>query len=73
MRAASDRDPHDWRYAYGLAVAQAFAGGDPREAAARAVRLNPREPQARDLARRLRAADPDRWGRVAARARIPTR
>jgi O-Antigen ligase len=73
MRAAHDRDPRDWQFAYGLAIAQAFAGEDPRPAAALAARLNPNEELATELSRRLRAADPERWPRVAARARIPQR
>jgi hypothetical protein len=73
MRAAHDRDPRDWQFAYGLAIAQAFAGEDPRPAAALAARLNPNEELATELSRRLRAADSERWPRVAARARIPQR
>ena len=34
MRNALRRDPDNWHYAYGLAVAQALAGEDPRPAAA---------------------------------------
>jgi hypothetical protein len=71
MQAAADRDPGAWRYAYGLAVAQALQGTDPRAAAARARRLNPMEPLAIRLERRLRTTTPDRWARVAARADIP--
>jgi O-Antigen ligase len=73
MHAAHDRDPRDWQFAYGLAIAQAFAGEDPRPAAALAARLNPNEELATELSRRLRAADRERWPRVAARARIPQR
>jgi uncharacterized membrane protein YhaH (DUF805 family) len=73
MRAAHEHDPDDWQFAYGLAIAQAFAGEDPRPAAALAVRLNPQEELAVELSRRLRAADPERWPRVAARAGIPPR
>ena len=61
MRSAVARDPGNWRYAYGLAVTQALAGRDPRAEAARARRLNPLEPLARDLDRRLRASTPARW------------
>lgn len=74
MAAARDRDPGNWAYAYGLAIAQAIAGEDPRAAAAEARRLNPLEPLAADLDRRLRATDSRaRWRRIAARARIPFR
>ena len=58
MRNAQRRDPHDWHYAYGLAVTQALAGQDPRPAAAQALRLNPLEPQAISLARRLSSNSP---------------
>jgi hypothetical protein len=43
MTAAHDRDPDNWAYVYGLAVAQALDGQDPRPMAVRATRLNPRE------------------------------
>jgi O-antigen ligase len=72
MRAARAREPRNWRMAYGLAVAQAIAGADPRAAAALAERLNPREPLARDLAAELRDARPREWPRVGTRAQLPT-
>jgi hypothetical protein len=71
MRAARAHDPRNWRYAYGLALAQARAGEDPRAQARAALRLNPREPLARSLVRRLRASPPRRWPTVAARSRLP--
>jgi hypothetical protein len=71
MDSARRRDPDNWRYSYGLAVAQAIAGRDPRAAAARAVQLNPREPMALELARGLDSASPARRFRAAARATIP--
>ena len=73
MQAAHDRDPDDWQFSYGLAIAQAFAGEDPRPAAALAVRQNPNEELATDLEERLRRAEPERWPRIAARAGIPHR
>jgi hypothetical protein len=71
MLAARDRDPANWRYAYGLALARGIAGQDPRPAAALAVRLNPREPVARELDERVRSAGPRRWRRIAANASLP--
>jgi O-antigen ligase len=71
MRAAQQRDPRNWQYAYGLAVAQALAGQDPRPAARLARRLNPLDAQARALERDLRSKSPERRRRVAARAPIP--
>jgi hypothetical protein len=73
MRSAEARDPGSWRYVYGVAVAQALAGQDPRPAIARARRLNPRAPEAIELADALRRTDrPRAWARAAARARLPT-
>jgi hypothetical protein len=69
--AARDRDPDNWRFAYGLALARARAGQDPRHEAAEALRLNPREPAATDLERAFRAAAPRGWSRVAGRAKLP--
>jgi O-antigen ligase len=71
MRAARSREPRNWRMAYGLAVAQALAGEDPRPAAELARRLNPREPLARGLAAELRDARRRAWPRVAAAAELP--
>jgi O-Antigen ligase len=71
FRAARERDPGNWRYAYGLAVAQALGGEDPRGSAVLAVRLNPREPLAGELARSLAGDRPVRWRRAAARAPLP--
>jgi hypothetical protein len=54
MRAARLRDPHNWQYAYGLAITQALAGEDPRPSARLALRLDPLEPLARKLVRDMR-------------------
>lgn len=71
FEAARNRDPDNWRYAYGLALARARAGQDPRAQAAEAARLNPREATATDL--RDAFADSRRrgWPRVAAGAKLP--
>ena len=71
MEAARARDPENWRPAYGLAVALALDGRDPRGAIADARRLNPLDPRAADLARALDSDRPARWRRAAARARLP--
>ena len=73
MRAARDRDPDNWQYHYGLAIAQAFAGEDPRPEAAEALRLNPNEELAEDLSARFERARAGRWGRIAASAQVPHR
>src|SRR5262249_30466009 len=51
MDAAHARDPRNWQYVYGQAIVAGVAGRDPRPLAARALRLNPREPPARTLLR----------------------
>jgi hypothetical protein len=72
LSSARDRDPDNWAYAYGLAVARAVNGQDPRPLAALATRLNPREPLARDFARRMRTAkSPARRRAIARRAQAP--
>jgi O-antigen ligase/polysaccharide polymerase Wzy-like membrane protein len=71
MSEARDREPRNWRFAYGLALAQARAGQDPRAEAAQAVRFNPREPAARALQRAFQDAGRRGWRRVAARTLPP--
>jgi hypothetical protein len=72
LSSARDRDPDNWAYAYGLAVARAVNGEDARPLADLATRLNPREPLARDFARRMRAAkSPARRRAIAQRAQAP--
>jgi O-antigen ligase len=71
MRNALRRDPRDWHHAYGLAVAQALAGEDPRAAVALTKRLNPLEPFTRALERALRSRSPARRRAAAARLQIP--
>jgi O-antigen ligase len=44
MRAAARRDPRNWEPLYGVALARAVAGADPRPTLRRALELNPREP-----------------------------
>ena len=75
MQAAQRRDPGNWQYSYGLAVAQALVGTDPRPAAAAARRQNPLDELARELDDGFRKAGSSkrRWFRVAARAEIPLR
>ena len=72
MRAARQRDPRNWQYAYGLAVTQALAGEDPRSAARLALRLNPLEPLAGKLVREMRTDNVKRRRALAGRADIPT-
>jgi hypothetical protein len=67
MRAAVKRDPDNWEYRYGLAVARAMAGQDPRPAAHAAVIRNPREAQARRAVAVFRDGGPAAWRRDARR------
>jgi hypothetical protein len=69
--AARDRDPDNWRFAYGLALARARAGQDPRGEAADALRLNPREGAAQALVDSFRDAGRRGWARAAAAAKLP--
>ena len=69
MEKAVDRDPRNWEYRYGLAVARGAAGLDPRPAARRAKELNPREPIVLAAVRRFESAGPSRWSAAAERAR----
>jgi hypothetical protein len=72
MREAARLDPHHWRYRYGLALARAAAGRDPRPALRRARELNPLGQIARTgAAAQLPHAPPGRWGRLAATAERP--
>jgi O-antigen ligase len=61
MREAVHRDPGSWETYYALAIAQASAGIDPRPAAARALRMNPRDPLTRQAVRQFRTARPTEW------------
>jgi hypothetical protein len=72
MEAARARDPQNWQYAYGLAIAQAISGADPRAAADAALRLNPHEASARSLARAMASRSAKQRFAAAARAVIPS-
>ena len=70
MQQAVDHDPNNWEYHYGLAVAQAAAGVDPRPEARRTRELNPLEPLVKELDEDLGRARPERWPAVAQAARV---
>jgi O-antigen ligase len=63
MREAIDRDPLNWEYRYGLALARAVAGQDPRPAALSALRLNRFHPEAIEAARRFSTPSRSEWRR----------
>ncbi len=63
---AVERDPGNWRMYYGRARMQAMAGRDPRRAARRALRLNPRDALTRDAVKRFTGTvNPAQWRRAA--------
>jgi hypothetical protein len=43
MKKAVEQEPRSWEYHFGLAIAQGYAGTDPRPEMAVAARMNPRE------------------------------
>jgi hypothetical protein len=61
MRTAVSYDPSSWEGYYGLAVAQASAGVDPRASVRRALRLNPHEPLAREALTALSSGAATAW------------
>ena len=72
MEKAVARDPRNWETHYGLAVARAAAGLDPRPAARQAQRLSPTEELAAEAVARFDTEDRATWRRRAASARLPT-
>jgi Flp pilus assembly protein TadD len=72
MQNAIKLEPGSWEAHYGLALALAASGRNPRAAIDRALELNPRDPLARSAARAFRGTDdPQKWRRRALRARLP--
>jgi hypothetical protein len=65
LERAIDRDPDNWEYRYGLAVARGAAGLDPRPQARIALRMNPLDGEAQDLVRRFRSDESATWRRKA--------
>jgi len=70
MEEAVKRDPDNWEFTYGLALVRGAAGLDPRPAARRAYRLNPRSALTRDALRRFDTDDRRKWERRARTARL---
>jgi hypothetical protein len=71
FEAALDRDPDNWELHYGLAIARASGGQDPRPALREAQARNPRSDLVREAARRFAGDDPRTWRRRALGARLP--
>jgi O-Antigen ligase len=61
MQAAVRLDPKNWEFRYGLAIARARAGLDPRREAAIATRLNPLDPMLPAALERLSGHTPRQW------------
>lgn len=65
MQSAIDRDPHNWRYRYGMALVRGAGGLDPRRAIAQATSMNPLEPVIEDARVRFGTSNPQTWRRQA--------
>jgi O-Antigen ligase len=65
LQQAVERDPENWEYRYGLAVALGATGLDPRPEARAALALNPRDPEAKDAVRRFATNHVVIWKRQA--------
>ena len=63
MQEAIERDPHDWSFHYGLALARGAAGVDPRPQALKARQMNPLEPLAQLAVERFATDRPELWKR----------
>jgi Flp pilus assembly protein TadD len=61
MHEAVYQEPGSWEFHYGLAIADAYAGIDPRPAQATAMRLDPGDPSVEQMAPVLRTDSPGRW------------
>ena len=71
MQEAVDREPENWEGHYGVALARAAAGLDPRPAARTAARLRPWDPLPAQALRLFDTDDPRQWRRRAPAARVP--
>jgi hypothetical protein len=65
MQDAIDRDPDNWNFRYGLALARAVAGLDPRREVRQARDMNPLDPLVQDAAKRFATDRPRIWKRRA--------
>ena len=71
MELATERDPDAWQVWYGLAIARAAAGRDPRPAARRAQQLNPLDPLPTQALEAFAPSRPRVWRRRAFELPIP--
>jgi O-antigen ligase len=65
MRKAVDAEPNSWEYRYGLALALAAGGNDPRPELRRSLAVNPGEPLTKDAVRILGGGNPRTWPKLA--------
>jgi O-antigen ligase len=72
MRNAQRRDPDNWQYAYGVAVAQTLLRQDPRPEALKARRLNPLDDHTRALWDTVNTRSPARRLAGLAKLTVPT-
>jgi O-antigen ligase len=61
MQEAIDRDPDNWNFRYGLALARGAAGVDPRPEVREAREMNPLEPLVQDAVKRFATDRPRLW------------
>jgi Flp pilus assembly protein TadD len=71
MKRAIARDPHDWELLYGLALVRGAGGENPRGAARRALRLNPREQLVQAVVAGFAHGGPRDWRRTGRSAPLP--
>jgi hypothetical protein len=68
MRKAVQQEPGSWEYHYGLAIAEGYAGIDPRPELTMAARLNPGEALVKQLRSAVRTDSRAAWLTAAERA-----
>ena len=61
LRQATLREPGNWQYHYGLAIADGYAGIDPRPALLATLRLNPSDPIVQPMLGALHTTSHDAW------------
>jgi hypothetical protein len=65
MQEAIDRDPDNWNFHYGLALARGAAGLDPRPEVRQARDMNPLDPFVQAAEKRFATGRPQLWKRRA--------
>ena len=73
MAHAVERDPGEPEYRYGLALARAAAGEDPRADARAALERDPLNPLYQGAVRGFALAQPESWGKISRLAPLPPR